>query len=201
MIFRIAKQSDCKILAKIHLECAKNQVDGFMHRLGLPFLVQYYRIFVEEKHSLIVLAEENGKVLGFHSGTLLAEEHQNAIAGNKLKLGLAVVLSLLKDYKLFGEVIKRYKSLKSTDDDFRVKNGPRGEYWAWLPGYKDASNSLKLHKIWHSILKEMGATFVRSEVDLSNTRVVKSIELMGGVFLSDVTLDDGRKRAIVEYKL
>lgn len=201
MNFRIAKYSDSKALAMIHLECAKNQIDGFMHRLGLPFLIQYYKIFINEKHSLIILAEENGKVIGFHSGTLLAEEHQTVLSKNKVKLGLSVIYSLLTDYKLFGEVFKRYRSLKTADDDFRVKSGPRGEYWAWLPSSKDAANALKLHKLWHMILKEMGANAVRSEVDLSNKRVVRSIELMGGVFLKEITLPDGRKRAIVEYKL
>ena len=201
MIFRIAKKSDCTILAKIHFECAKNQIDGFMHRLGIPFLIQYYKIFVEEKHSLIILAEDNGRVLGFHSGTLLAEEHQAAVAGNKLKLGVASIISVIMDPKLLEEILERYKSLKSSEDDFRVKNGPRGEYWAWLPKYKDAVNSLKLHKIWHSILKDLGATFVRSEVDLSNKRVVQSIKLMGGIFINEITLADGRRRAIVEYKL
>jgi hypothetical protein len=194
MIFRIAKKSDCKNIAKIH-------VDGFMHRLGVPFLIQYYRIFVDEKNSLILVAEDKGLMLGFHSGTLLAEEHHAALVDNKLKLGFAVITSIVKDPRLIGEVFKRYKSLKSSEEDFRVKSGPRGEYWAWLSEYGDAVNSLKLHKSWHNILKEMGATYVRSEVDLNNKRVVRSIELMGGIFLSEVTLKDGRRRAIVEYKL
>jgi hypothetical protein len=201
MIFRIAKPSDSRVLAKIHLECAKNQIDGFMHKLGLPFLVQYYKIFTCEKNSLIIIAEEDGKVYGFHSGTMLAEEHQASIAGNKLRLGLSVISSMVRDLSLISEILKRFKSLKSTKDDFRVKNGPRGEYWAWLPESKDAANALKLHKTWHVMLKAMGATYVRSEVDLSNKRVVRSIQFMGGIFLNEITLEDGRKRAIVEYKL
>jgi hypothetical protein len=201
MNFRLAKQSDCKTLAKIHLECAKNQIDGFMHRLGVTFLTQYYRVFIAEKNSLIILAEENGKVFGFHSGTMSAEEHQAAISGNKLKLGLSIIISVIRDLSLLPEVMKRFRSLKSSEDDFRVKNGPRGEYWAWLPSSKNAADALKLHKIWHNILRELGATYVRSEVDLNNNRIVKSIELMGGIFINEIILEDGRRRAIVEYKL
>jgi hypothetical protein len=105
------------------------------------------------------------------------------------------------DPRLISEVLLRYKSLNNSEDDFRVKSGPRGEYWAWLPDSSDSVNSLKLHKAWHVIMKELGATHIRSEVDLSNKRVVRSIELMGGIFISKVVLKDGRRRAIVEYKL
>jgi hypothetical protein len=172
-----------------------------MHRLGLPFLTAYYKVFIGEKHSLIIVAEENGRILGFHSGTLLAEEHQEALAASKLRLGLSVIPSLLTDFSLFREVLMRFKSLRTKEDDFRVKSGPRGEYWAWLPSSRDGAGALKLHKIWHCVLKDLGATYVRSEVDLSNERVVKSIKIMGGIFLNEIALKDGRRRAIVEYKL
>jgi len=201
MNFRIAKKSDCRDLAKVHYDCSRSQVDGFMYRLGLPFLIEYYRIFTCEKNSLIVLAEENDIVMGFHSGTMLAEEHQEALSVNKIKLGISVILSLLKDVRMMPEIIKRYRSLSNLEDDFRVKSGPRGEYWAWRPDKKNAADALKLHKIWHNMLRDLGATYVRSEVDLSNKRVVKSILLMGGIFINELVLEDGRKRAIVELKL
>lgn len=201
MNFRIAKKTDCKALASIHQECARNQVDGFMHRLGLPFLTAYYKVFIGEKHSLIIVAEENGKILGFHSGTLFAEEHHSALVSSKIRLGLAIIPSLLTDFGLLHEVFLRFKSLSTEEEDFRIKNGPRGEYWAWLPSNRDGTNALKLHKIWHCVLKDLGATFVRSEVDLSNDRVVRSIKLLGGKFISEITLADGRNRAIVEYEL
>jgi len=47
MKFRLAKQSDYKTLAEIHLECGKIQPDGFMHQLGIYFLITYYNILLK----------------------------------------------------------------------------------------------------------------------------------------------------------
>lgn len=201
MIFRIAKMADAKEIAKLSIICAIHQKDGFMHKLGIWFMIQYYKSFISEKNSLIIVAEKDGKICGFHSGTLLEEEHQKSISNSKVKFAISLLPQLLLKPSLLIEVLKRYKSLKSDKNSYRVKEGPRGEYWAWLPSMKDPENSLRLHKIWHNIMKEFGVVSVKSEVDMSNKRVVKSIKLMGGIFLDEVTLPDGRKRAIVEYKL
>ncbi len=199
--YRIAKINDSNKLAKLHYICAKKQVDAFMHKLGIVFLNQYYKVFLKEKNSLIVLAEEKGELVGFHSGTMFSEEHQLAISKNKLRFGFAALPNVLANLKLLKEIFKRFRSLNKKEGSFRVEKGPRGEYWAWHPDSKDAADSLKMHNIWHKIMKEMGASKVRSEVDMTNKRVVKTIKFMGGVFLNEITLDDGRKRAIVEYEV
>ncbi|MHC1704337.1 MAG: hypothetical protein AB9846_10555 [Tenuifilaceae bacterium] len=199
--FRIARDKDSRAIAKLHYICAQKQIDGFMHKLGVSFLNQYYKVFIKEKNSLIIIAEDNGEILGFHSGTMSAEEHHNSLKKYKFILGFSMFFALISNLKLLGEIIKRYRSLDSKENDFRVKTGPRGEYWAWSPGNKDSSSSLKLHKTWHDILRDLGANYVRSEVDLTNTRIVRSIKHLGGIFLQEIELPDGRKRAIVEYKL
>ena len=48
MKLRIAKQSDSKILANIHMECGKAQINGFMHKLGELFLRTYYYVLLKE---------------------------------------------------------------------------------------------------------------------------------------------------------
>lgn len=199
--FRIAKPNDSNAVAKLHYICALKQVDGFMHKLGLEFLKRYYKIFLNESKSLIVVAEKDNKIVGFHSGTMDAEEHHLTLRKNKISLGISILPIIFTNPGILFDIFKRFKALGSKENDFRVKSGPRGEYWGWNPNFPDSTNSLKLHKLWHTILKELGATYVRSEVDLTNERIVKSIKLMGGIFLDEIVLDDGRKRAIVEYKL
>ena len=96
MKFRLAKQSDFKNLAEIHLECGKVQPDGFMHQLGIYFLITYYKILLKEGRSVIVLAEDHkGFVHGFCSGTLAAEEHLMELKKNRLKLILSVIPALI----------------------------------------------------------------------------------------------------------
>lgn len=204
MIIRIAKKSDYKILADIHMECGKAQIDGFMHKLGIFFLQTYYKVLLEEKNSIVLIAlDHNGYGVGFHSGTMKAEEHFENMRKHKFAFGFSLIPAFIRNPHIIKEVLLRngYLSSKNSSSSFGVNSGPRGEYWAWRPTMKDPENSLKLHKIWYNIMKEFGIISVKSEVDLSNKRVVKSIRLMGGIFLDEVTLPDGRKRAIIEYKL
>ena len=53
MRFRIAKKSDIKMLSKLHFEAGKIQPNGYMYKLGLPFLKTYYKLLVNEKNSLV----------------------------------------------------------------------------------------------------------------------------------------------------
>jgi hypothetical protein len=205
MNFRIAKPSDAAALADVHIECAAFQTDGFMHKLGKPFLTQYYKIFTAEKNSLIIIAEdEKNYALGFHSGTKLAEEHLKALSDHKFRLALSVLPSLFKNKNIYYEIFRRFSSIRSNgsnDLQYGVKSGPRGEYWAWRPSNKNSTAALLLHKIWYNTIRELGVTHIKSEVDMSNSRIVKSVKLMGAEFLSEIELPDGRRRAIVQYKL
>ena len=202
MKYRIAKESDAKSLALIHIECSQQQ-GGFMHRLGLNFLTKYYEITSSNKNSIIILAEdEKGEVLGFHSGTLDAVEHYSSLRKNRYKFIGPILISLIINPKLISEIYTRYKYTGNDSKlKFGIKSGVRGEYWGWSPSRPNAVESINLHRNWHYIIKQLGATNVRSEVDIINNRIYKSIKIMGGIFLEEITLHDGRKRAIVEYDL
>jgi hypothetical protein len=201
--YRLAKTTDAFSLARVHKKCAEFQQDGFFHKLGILFIWRYYKIVLSNKNSFILLAEDQNGLLGFHSGTLKAEEHLSNLKKNRISLFFSVIPELFVKPKLFFEAYKRYRyvSKKNTAIKFGVTNGPRGEYWGWDPENPDPLNSLKLHKKWHLIVKSLGIKFIKSEVDITNKRVLKSIKLMGGEIISEVILPDGRKRAIVQYDL
>ena len=201
--YRLAKTTDAFSLARVHKKCAEFQQDGFFHQLGILFIWRYYKIVLSNKYSFVLLAEDQNGLLGFHSGTLKAEEHLYRLKNNRISLFLSVIPELLINPKLFFEVYKRYRyvSNKNTDIKFGVNEGPRGEYWGWLPKSPNPIESLNLHKKWHLIFKQLGVNFVKSEVDITNDRVYKSIKIMGAEILSEIILPDGRKRAIVQYDL
>ena len=201
--YRLAKLSDAKSLAIVHKVCAESQKDGFFHKLGILFIYRYYKIVISNKNSIILLAENKNGLLGFHSGTLKAEEHLSGLKNNRISLFFSVIPELFINPKLFFEVYKRYRyvSKKNTAIKFGITNGPRGEYWGWDPENPNPLDSLKLHKKWHLIMKALGVNFIKSEVDVTNKRVLKSIKLMGGEIISEVILPDGRNRAIVQYDL
>ena len=202
--YRIAKSSDSLTIAKVHMKCAESQKGGFFHKLGLTFLTEYYKIELSNKYSFVLIAEnESGICQGFHSGTFKAEEHFKALKNNRIRLAISLIPQFVYKPKLLIEVMKRYISItkKSEKYNFGIKEGPRGEYWGWLPKSPNPIESLNLHKKWHLIFKQLGANFVKSEVDITNDRVYKSIKIMGAEILSEIILPDGRKRAIVQYDL
>jgi len=201
--YRLAKITDAFSLARVHKKCAEFQQDGFFHKLGILFIWRYYKIVLSNKNSFILLAEDQNELLGFHSGTLKAEEHLSNLKKNRISLFFSIIPELFINPKLFFEVYKRYRfvSNKNTDIKFGIKEGPRGEYWGWLPKSPNPIESLNLHKKWHLIFKQLDVNFVKSEVDITNDRVYKSIKIMGAEILSEIILPDGRKRAIVQYDL
>lgn len=203
ILYRIAKSSDSLSIAKLHVRCAERQNGGFFHKLGILFIYRYYKIVISNKYSIILLAENENRLLGFHSGTLKTEEHLLRLKNSRGVLFLSLIPELLINPKLFFEVYKRYRyvSKKNAAIKFGVTSGPRGEYWGWDPDNPDPIHSLKLHKNWHLIMKSLGVNFIKSEVDLTNKRVLKSIKLMGGEIISEVILPNGRKRAVVQYDL
>lgn len=202
--YRLAKTSDAFTLARVHEKCAKSQKGGFFHKLGLLFLTEYYKIELSNKYSIVLIAEnEVGICQGFHSGTLKAEEHFRSLKKNRIRLAVSLILKIASNPKLLLEVVKRYLSISKNNEkyNFGVKEGPRGEYWGWLPDSPNPIESINLHKKWHLMIKQLGVNFVKSEVDITNDRVYKSIKIMGGQILSEIILPDGRKRAIVQYDL
>lgn len=200
MKLRIAKSSDYKTLAEIHLECGKMQVGGFMHKLGLSFLKTYYKILLNEKNSIVVIAEnEKGYGLGFHSGTMKAEEHFESLRKNKIKLGLSLIPSMIKDPRIIKSILLRNKFINnSKEESYGVTLGPRAEYWAWRPGSTNPAASMILRQTWTKTIFALGVKSFKLEVDLANTDVEKYCKAFSCSVIHEVNLPDGRKRAILE---
>ena len=204
MKFRIANSYDYKTLAQLHFICGQQQVDGFMHKLGVVFLEQYYKVTLREKHIVILIAEDKeGNAKGFISGTLDASEHSENLNRHRLSLAISTIPAIIKCPKLIKELMHRKSALSnnSSDKKFVVVHGARGEYWAWLPEDKSTMISGVLRQAWLNILAELGCRKVRYELDLGNSSFEKFEKFFGCTLIEEITLPDGRKRVIVEQKL
>lgn len=204
MHIRLAKPCDINQLAYVHWVCSAKQAGGFMYKMGKSFLAQYYRISMKEKHSLILVAEdEQGKLVGFHSGTLRAEEHMAMLRRSRLSLFIASVPALLRNPRLIRDAFDRQRSgsADAADSGYVVTSGPRGEYWAWLPGQRNPGGAIELHQTWHAFMRLLGAKTVRSEIDISNSRILKFAHLLGARVVKEFVTPAGNKRMILEYKL
>lgn len=203
MIFRIAKKSDIIRISKIHYECSIKQVDGFMHKLGINFLNVYYSILINEKNSLIIIAEDDsGVIAGFHSGSIQPLEHKEALKRKGFKFIFPILFKLIKSPRLLSQVVIRKKSLTSSDEKYKFSSseGPRAEYWAWSPSYSGKNESLKLREKWSQILNVLGYDHYYLEVDSNNKLVLNFYKLQSAEFISELNLNDGRKRYIVKLK-
>jgi hypothetical protein len=62
------------MLSQLHFEAGKIQKNGYMYKLGLPFLKINYKLLVNEKNSIVIVAEnEDDIICGFCAGTFVAE--------------------------------------------------------------------------------------------------------------------------------
>lgn len=200
--FRIAKLVDANQIAEIHIESGKNQPGGFMHLLGFSFIKKYYEILLQEKHSIVIVAEDKtGFIYGFCSGTLDASEHIKSLNSNKLPLLIASLPSIFKNPKLIFEITKRRKHINNVSDsvEYNTKIGVRNEYWGWRSEC-DKSKSPELFKTWMNIVYSFGYESFRGEVDSINKHIVLFHKFLGAKILKEIILPDGRIRYFVEYK-
>jgi hypothetical protein len=204
MNFRFAKRSDYKILSQIHFECGKVQKGGFMHKLGKGFLNQYYKVYLDEKKSIILLAEDyDGNALGFSSGTTDASEHLENLRKNRIRFAFACLPALMKNPFLIRDILMRERYISSGEGSisFGVKSGPRGEYWAWRPDSKEIAGSGVLRQMWIDILARLGCKSFCYELDSMNTDIEKYKKIFNCRVVEELDLPDGRKRVIVEQSL
>ena len=203
--FRIANRKDINQIVEIHIQGSKNQPGGFMHQLGPLFLIKYYSIFLFEKHSLILVAEnEDGELFGFCSGSLNVNEHLTQLRMNKISLFLSILPALIKKPSLFKEVYNRF--LHVSDDStnknrirYNNKVGVRLEYWAWKEGC-NKSKSADLFNTWLQIAYSFGYDCVLGEVDTVNKNVVLFHKFLGAKIVDEIVLPDGRRRYFTEYR-
>lgn len=199
--FRNAKLVDANQIAHIHIESSKNQPGGFMHQLGYLFILNYYKILIQEKHSIVIIAEdENGLIYGFCSGTLDAREHIFYLNKYRFLLFFSSIPSIIRNPKLLIEILNRQKHIinKNSTIEFNNKSGVRNEYWGWRNNC-DKSKSPELFKTWMDIVFSYGYNSFKGEVDSVNKNIVLFHKFLGAKILKEVKLPDGRSRYFVEY--
>ncbi len=201
MQLRLAKFCDAEQLAEVHGICGSEQSEGFMFKLGKTFLKKYYQIFLNERNSIIIVAEnENGKIIGFNSGTIKAEEHIEELRKKKYTLLLASIPAIIRNPSLLRNVYLRYKST-SNKGEFIITSGPRGEYWAWLPREKNSIGAVALSRGMLDCMKLLGVKYLRSEINVDNEKLLRVAQTMGANIVREFETPEGIKRYIMEYVL
>lgn len=197
--FRTADSSDSYRLASVHLQCAKKEVFGGMHKYGLLYLRTYYNILFKEPSRVILIAEEENEILGFVSGTLSAEEHLSVMRNNKFKLAVILFLSFLKHPVLINDIIKRVKKINSNNTisiNF-ISEGPRIDYWGWNSNNKHLS--IPLFRSWLKIAFERGAVSIKGDIYAEDIHMVNIHKYNKARFVEEFICHDERKKILIEY--
>jgi hypothetical protein len=203
MRLRIAKPSDSRAIAGIHFASRDKFGLGFFAQVSKLFLVHYYRVVLDDPNSVVVCAEEDdGTICGFASATLDANMQFANIRKHKVRLGLALLPSIMMKPRVLLDALSRYRSTKANGDSkFVSVSGVRGEYWVWSARGNNAIWAGVLNNTHLHVLKILGAKNLRFEVDANNLSVVRFSERNGAELLSRVVLSDGRERLIMNYDL
>ena len=199
--YRLANKKDIQQLADLHYLFGRNQIGGFMHRLGRSFFKVYYNIHLNERNSIILVAEdEEGKIHGFTSGTLSSEEHLFFLKRNRIKLAISVLFAVIKSPKILKELFARldFVLLKSKSEKYGVIAGPRIDYWVWETK-GNINKSVFLFRTWLEIAFSYGVPSVKGEIDIENQSILTIHKHLGARIIQELTLKDGRKRVIIEF--
>ncbi|MCF2660337.1 hypothetical protein JQM83_14245 [Parabacteroides distasonis] len=203
--FRLAKPSDAKQIADCHWHVRDRYTTGIFLSLGKGFLKAYYEIMLNDPNEIIVCAENSaGEIVGFSSGSLDAVSQSKTIRSNKIKLGFAAMMGIIKHPTYLKGVWQRYTSLdnKSNRQQYLHMEGARSEYLCWKKGADGSINMMLLDKIKFKIMAELGVKEVFFEIDRHNERLFKTQERDKSItLLTEYQLPDGRTRGLFKKVL
>lgn len=205
MRIRIAKPSDSNAIAEIHYASREKLAKGFFSQVTKSFLINYYKVLLNDPNSVVVCAEaKNGVICGFASGTLDAEKQFENLGRHKFRLAIALLPTIFFRPQIIGEALSRYISTRKNNenvDKYVSVTGPRTEYWVWDARYGSSIWAGVLNNAHLHIMLILGVKSVCFEVDQDNHSVVKFSKGNGAEVVEIISLKDGRTRLIMKYDL
>jgi hypothetical protein len=193
--FRLAKPSDAKQIANVHYHVRENYAQGFFAHVNFSFLIQYYKVILNDPSQIVVCAEVEGSIVGFSSGSLDVSNEFKNIRKHKFSFVIPLLNSAFFNPKIIKAAIDRFKSTGGNrDKEFVSMNGARNEFWAWLPNRDDSYMSIYTQELMLFIMKQFGVKEVYGEMDIVNERIVKLQTRNGSKIQEKITLPDGRVR-------
>lgn len=201
--FRLAKPSDAKHIAYVHLHIRDKYDKGFFAQVNYSFLKQYYKVMLNDPNEVVVCAEDEiGKIVGFSSGSLNAEKQFKAMRDHKFLFVWALITSAISNPKIIKSALDRFKSTKGeSENKYVVSKGARAEYWGWLADRNDTDQSVAMQEIWFYLMKLLGAKQIFFEVDKVNKRIYKYHKINGAEELNSFMMPDGRERVEFVYNM
>lgn len=114
-MIRLMEKKDCSEVAKIH----KGSLEGdFLPTLGLGVLNSIYRGLLKDEESFGYVAEENGGVIGFVTGSEITKGlFKKIIKQEFFALSYHTILALIKNPFLIKNLIQTFKYNEKAKED------------------------------------------------------------------------------------
>lgn len=203
MKYRLAKSVDCNSIVELHYAIRETYSVGIFAQLGKSFLKQYYKIILNDPHSVVVCAEdEQGILQGFCSATLDVAAQMTNIRRHKISLGFSAIASIIGKPSLTKHLFDRYKIIKNESNTKIISTeGARSEYWVWRSTNQDSVSSVEMYFASFNILKSLGVKEIFGEVDKINKKILRFQQANGFKIIDQIILPDGRERVILKMDL
>jgi ribosomal protein S18 acetylase RimI-like enzyme len=110
-MIRVACEKDAQELAEIH---SRALPDDLLPRIGLRFLKNYfYPLAIRSDHTLLVIAEENGRICSFIVLALDSKAFTREVSSHKTTLAFYTIATLFRDFTLIGELVSHMTGFRS----------------------------------------------------------------------------------------
>jgi len=196
ILVRNANFSDCRGVAKIHKECLAK---SFLATLGEKFLILLYKTLVEYKKGILLVAEDDGKIIGFVSATTNTSGFyryflkKNFIKASFLLLPKAISLNTLK------KIFETLKYSKKNEINILL---PKAELLsiAVKEDYQRKGVAQHLFKALVNEFHKKGIKEFRIVVGSKLFKAKKFYQKMGCVKLGEFELHKGEKSEIYVFR-
>lgn len=195
MNLRLAVDKDTDVISELHYQYISS---GFLSSLGISLLRLLYQSMITSKHSFCFVAEEDGRVVGFVSGTTdVGEFYKEFFKKNFLKASLILLPKALNP-QMIRKVLETLLYPVKKEQDL-----PNAELLSIVvdKNYQGKDNSQKLFEGLVEEFKKRNVKQFKVVVGANLLPACKFYEKMGGVLQKVIEVHKGDKSRVYVWNI
>lgn len=195
MIIKLANKDDCSEVAKLHVQEIKW---GFLSELGERFLYYFYLATIDSQKAFLIVAENNGSIVGFVSGCIDLKKFYKDFAK---KYTFRVLPLLFKKFFSINSLKKIFETRKYTKQE--EKNLPKTELLSITVSSKFQGSGIaqKLLENFISEIKKRNIDQFKVIVGENLIRAIRFYEKSGFEFYSQSFIHQDMPSRIYIYNI
>jgi ribosomal protein S18 acetylase RimI-like enzyme len=184
MIIRPALRPDLRKIGEIHIKAFPK---FFMTSLGPKFIVEYYSVVLDYLKKVFLVAEEDGRVLGFIAGFIEPHRFYSNLRRKRIKLGLFALPALLKKPSLIIKIFNNLRRVSEFSSEEKKKCSELASIGV-NPKFSGQGLGKSLVNAFLEMSQKLGAEVVYLTTDASDNDKVNQFYLSLGFKLNNTFL-------------